>query len=376
MMKLCAYCEKNEASSSEHVFPHGLGGAKTFLDCVCEECNTAFSKLETELMQNAPTSIMRSVEGIKGYSKSFHKTPLKNAIVLIEDEKTGIPFECGQKFQFEPFLRSQIILIDGEFYIESGDDREYKYFTKRTSDWMRDVLVAVTGRDDYGIFHGVRFDTVGAIVDRQTKIDKLKNEIRIETLSPTHAQFEKYVPRLFLDDSKSLILRVRSKEEALEFLTLILKNKGNKLYSFSPTLTDEVSVNQNFDPAKTDRALVKIGLNCLMYYYPETSFSEALGPLKSFVLRGGQIKTETLSGGLKSIDESFKEFHTVGFFQQPKGILIRIGLFGGSFSFSFGVLGLSIMKNEMFTLMKVDYQNRRNEFLKFEEVLNHIAANR
>lgn len=376
MSKLCVYCMEIDASDSEHVFPHGLGGEKSYLDCVCDECNSIFSGLEGELMQNAPPAIMRSVEGIKGYSKTFHKTPLKNAIVLMEDKNTGIPYESGQKYQFEPFLRTQIILIDNRLYIESGNDKEYKYFIKQIFAWMKDILTAVylSSPNDDGLYSGVKFELAGSITEEQIQVAKVRNEIRIETLSPTHDQFDKYVPRLFLNDSKKLILRAKTNDEAKDFLLFFLKNRGQHIASLSPELSEEVSVYQNFDPVKTERALVKIGLNCLMHYYPETANEEALRPLKDFVLYGDPFNTKMHALGLKMIDETFRECHTVGFFQQPEGLLIRIALFSGSFNFSFVVVGFQVMQSNTFTLMKVDYNARRHEFLQFEKILECINS--
>jgi hypothetical protein len=51
-LKTCIYCENVYEKDTEHVFPHGLGGQKLFINCVCADCNRYFSGLERELYQN------------------------------------------------------------------------------------------------------------------------------------------------------------------------------------------------------------------------------------------------------------------------------------------------------------------------------------
>lgn len=114
----CIYCDKLYDTNSEHVFPHGLGGEKEFINCVCQKCNSKFGGLiEGELFQKSPIALPRSVEGIKGYKKkNGSKALLKAPILLTYDDENKIVYEISQHDEMEIILKSQIIVINGKYY--------------------------------------------------------------------------------------------------------------------------------------------------------------------------------------------------------------------------------------------------------------------
>ena len=94
----CAYCNVNPPSNSEHVFPKGLGGENIYMDCVCNHCNNEFSLIERELFQKSFVAIMRSTEGIEGYSKNKRRrAPLKFPEIFQYVEADNVVYEIDPR---------------------------------------------------------------------------------------------------------------------------------------------------------------------------------------------------------------------------------------------------------------------------------------
>jgi len=118
-VSICFYCKNSYTGNEEHVFPNGLGGQKLYIDCVCQQCNNYFSKLEGELYQKSPIALIRSTEGVESYTKrSAAPAPFKAPILLIQDEVFGIIYEVGQYHPMKTFIRTQIIFFEGQYYLE------------------------------------------------------------------------------------------------------------------------------------------------------------------------------------------------------------------------------------------------------------------
>src|SRR5258706_6934617 len=115
----CRYCQfVYNGGAKEHVCPKGLGGQNIFMDNVCENCNRKFSHYERELMRDSPVAFMRSVEGIEGYKRSHVPAGAFLAPILLTfDDQSKVVYEVGQRYPFENFIRPQMILIKGGFYI-------------------------------------------------------------------------------------------------------------------------------------------------------------------------------------------------------------------------------------------------------------------
>jgi hypothetical protein len=97
-----------------------------------------------------------------------------------------------------------------------------------------------------------------------------------------------------------------------------------------------------FNYVKMQQALVKIGLNCLMYYYPETKANPLLKPIKEYVIKCKPIKT-TLDKKIEYLDTK-EDIHTVIFYQLNEGLMVRICLFGGLFLYSFLIENLNLFE--------------------------------
>ena len=92
----CVYCNINPVKNSDHVFPKSLGGENIYMDCVCDKCNNKFSKIERELFQKSIIGLMRSAEGVEGYSKNKRRpAPLKFPEIFQHDKEEKVVYEVG-----------------------------------------------------------------------------------------------------------------------------------------------------------------------------------------------------------------------------------------------------------------------------------------
>jgi len=123
-----------------------------------------------------------------------------------------------------------------------------------------------------------------------------------------------------------------------------------------------IYVSQKFNGIQLSQGLVKIGVNCLMHFYPAFKNNDSFNECISFVMSGNgavEIKGEERD----SIKDSGEGTHNL-FFQQTKiGMNVRIGFFnGGGGAFSFYVTGLMVMKPGEFNRLVIDYKSCTMEF--------------
>ncbi|WP_431200481.1 hypothetical protein ACQ86K_12780 [Mucilaginibacter sp. P19] len=102
-----------------------------------------------------------------------------------------------------------------------------------------------------------------------------------------------------MDDEGKLKVRARTIVEAEVFLedllndTLINNSYGSfKDYDLSSPI---VHVGFSFDGVKMERALIKIGINALIHYFPQVKGHRALTPYINYVLLG----TDGFRGGIE-----------------------------------------------------------------------------
>jgi len=361
--KTCIYCGNVYEKDTEHVFPHGLGGQKLFMDCVCEGCNSSFSGLERELYQKSFVGLLRSTEGVAGYKpKGNKKSPFKAPILLTFDEENKIVFEVGQYFKMQTFIRPQIIMADEDFYLEGDTTEGVQDFVALVKKWRDSNLKFVINGDLKAEFANEGSSFSYNIKDEKTKT---KGCVRYCSLPEIHELFPYLEPRLFINDDQELKVRAKSPDDAINFLYSFLNRQvvKNDLNSFSnKALADSlIYVGFDFDGLKLEQALVKIGLNCLLYCFPEAKSSGSLADLISYV-KNGHPGINGRLGNRDIIIDSTARTHNVFFYQQENALVVRIGLFSGQFVFSFSVNDLPLLKPNEYNRLVIHFDERINTF--------------
>lgn len=349
MISKCAYCEVNVSGNSEHVFPKSLGGQNIYMDCVCNQCNNNFSKSERELFQKSLVGLMRSIEGLEGYSKNkLRPAPLKFSEIFQLDIENQIVYEVGVHSAFKHYLRPQLIQVKDKIYAESGSYPEMENFVKIFNEWRKEDLVLIT---EFPSRKGEKYKCIQFVLHedefliKKIELIKVKKEAIYYSLLKNNKKIAKhFMPRIFLDDSGKLIVRSRKVEEGIQFiiklLTSIHKGEGQFKNFTDKNLNDPVHISMSFDVKMMQQALVKIGLNALMHYYPETKYNQLLRPAKNYALGG-----ESIRAGLDikvPILDNRQDIHSILFYQLNEGIMIRSALFGGSFTYKFLIENLFI----------------------------------
>jgi len=369
---LCCYCNTNPSAKSEHVFPASLGGEALYMDCVCDKCNNDFSPLEIELIQKSPVGMMKSVAEVSGYKKKqYWSNPIKYPEIFMHDHKEHIVLEVGLHGKFRPHLRTQIIKIKEEIHTASSLKEEATEFANLLHEWVKHHRTVCTrlpsNKNDN--FDVVKIDIQGNSSLRHNEIKKkIKNEIVIYALTDGQEEnlLNDFEPRLFIDDRKRLLIRARNIEEGLQLIETIVKVIYNKqpitsIENYVLPSSEWIKIHFGFDVIKAQRALMKIGLNVLMYYYPELKYDPRLSNAKQYVLN------ETpFNGGLADRNEIFDKSdstHQVFFMQHAEGVMVRICLFS-YITYLFALPGLMIKKpGEAFGLI-VDYEKKKNMYFQ------------
>jgi hypothetical protein len=376
--KKCRYCLTTyNGGPKEHVFPKGLGGQDIFMDNVCGTCNKKFMDYERSLMRDSPIAFVRSVEGIEGYRRDLPKGAFLAPILLTFDEDTKVTYEVGQRYPFENFIRPQYILINDTFYIE-GDKREsLQRLDDKFHEWKRDVRIISVKRvaDDKSSLQWIEFVDDGSRFNTVINFSatKVKDIIKVDLLPDTHSLYDYFSPRLFLNDLDELRVRAKSIEEAVAFLTKLMNHTRTRValtsYRKGKFIDPIIYVSQHFNNLQVSQCLVKIGVNCLMYYYPTFRDSTAFEECITFIMTAKndvKITTEERS----SIKDFGDGTHNLFFQQMTYGMNIRLSFFSGAGGvFCFDVKGLIIMKPGEFNRLVIDYRSRimalqdRSEFL-------------
>ncbi len=373
MESKCVYCSVNPPGNSEHVFCAGLGGENIFMNSVCNNCNTRFSPLERELLQNSPIGFMRSVEGIEGHRRNKKRpSPLKHNEIFSVDEVDNIVYEVGSFKALKSFRRPQIIQIKGKIYIEGPDTEDIQEFADAFEKWIKENRIMVLEKKS--IYKGVRFSfTQENVIYDPFESKTVKGAAFCVLLNPNSKFNSILAPRIFFDDEKRLKLRSRSHPEAIQFLMEVLQlfHAGPvNLSSYSNRQTQTINVSASFDIVKVERACVKIGLNSLLHYFPETCNDTLINIAKDFVLEGTKgVKLNFSPQQISGIDE-LEKIHYVAFIQMHQGLVIRIRLFK-TFIFSFLIEGLVLFLGiGIHSILEIDFINKKQELYDLNSFLN------
>jgi hypothetical protein len=379
--KKCLYCGKTYEKNSEHVFPHGLGGEKIFVDFVCEKCNSDFSNLEAELIQKSPLALVRSVEGVKGYkgNKAFFKAQK----LLTYDEKNKIIYEISQHDEMKVSLKPQIIEINGGFFLEGSEKKRVKQFVKRFENWKMSSYTAITRLPDEKNtnYEYIKFnEKEGKIVyELFSSSQKIKSTILIQDFSPKDELYDALSPRLFFDDNKNLKVRAKTIDEGLRFLLDFVKYSKSPeiLKSFSPVLKDN-GVNYvgfYFMKDKLERAVVKITINILIHYFPEIKNNSALSNHLDYV-NTGNSKIKVSVEERNDFKDSNDKTHNLFIHQIEDNLILRLSLFNGEMAFYHIIPKLSILKHNDYCRFINDYKNRKNRFENRNDMFMAYAKTR
>ncbi len=377
--KKCFYCFKDYIEDTEHVFPDGLGGQKLYMPCVCGNCNNEFSKLERELYQKGIPALIRSVEGVTKQKNQNKPTYFKSPILFIFDEENKIVYEANQNNEIKISLKPQIIEIKSKFYIEASSEKEVNRLINKITKWRKDclIMISIFSNENNKLTSYIKFQIdEGKVSSKELKSsEKIKNALILE-ITGNH-ELSKYLrPRIFLDNENNLKIRAKSFDESIYFIKklLIFISKPVKLRSFSKAINDNgiVYVGQNFDPLKNERAMVKIMLNCLLYYFPKSKNSLSLESVRLFVKNGKSDLKRSIEKTDK-IKDSLENTHNIFFYQYENDLSIRLSLFNGQICYIIFIEHLKILPNMDYNRLVIDFKKRLNRMEKKNEFLMSFA---
>jgi hypothetical protein len=383
---ICAYCEVNPSNDTEHVFPKSLGGESLYIDCVCDVCNNIFSALERELVQKSPIALWRNLEGIDGHSKNkIRPAALKSSDIFLFDSDTKVVYDVGIYDGFRSYIRPQIIQIKGKLYYESASLEEGSSFNNAFIKWRKSSSIFITSLPEKkgSPYKGVKLSLINGKVECETlELTNVKNAIVFHPLTQGDYEHIQYFdPRLLFDDSRNLIVRSRSVNEGISFLKKLLnyceRKPPPKFRSYSLEIKhNTIGVSMNFNGVKLEQALVKIGLNCLMHYHPNTKYDPLLKAAKSYVFSGNGIRASF--DKKNDILESNPEIHRILFFQHKESLQVRISLFGGSFIYSFLVDHLILSSTSgIVSAVEIYYKDYKQKHYSINDfILNMIKDNK
>lgn len=381
--KKCKYCGSHYQKDKEHVFPYGLGGEDIYITCVCEKCNNDFSGLERELYQKSPVAFMRSIEGVEGYHTNKGKTsPFRAPLLLGFDEKYKIAYEVGQYSGLDIRLRPQIMSIADIFYLEADSLADIQALNKEFVEWRSKNLKMIIAfpKENQGLTKYIEFKQIGNQFPYNTFNEKIKveREIIVDILDKEHELYPFLSPRLFMDDNRKLHVRCRTAEEAISFITkfaaFTLHPTPLKSFSNEPLNNLAIYVGQFFNPQKFDRAVVKIALNCLLHYFPDTRCSAEISNCISFVQTGIPVVDLTM-GSKNTITDIVTNTHNIFFFQHSNGLFLTVSLFNGSISQTLFISELKILSVNSYARLLIDYKTRKNIFQTHREFHQSVITN-
>ncbi|KAB1153932.1 HNH endonuclease [Tenacibaculum aiptasiae] len=381
MKKKCFYCLRSYLKDTEHVFPDGLGGQKLFMSCVCIKCNNDFSRLERELYQKGVPALMRSVEGLTKQKEQNKQAYFKAPILFSFNQDNKIVYEVNQSNKFEISLKPQIIEINSKFYIEGSSQEDVDVFANKIKKWKQNCLKLVLKFPDRSssLTSYIQFKVSDNRVsfEKTESYEKLKDIIIFELLD-SH-ELSKYLkPRIFLDNQNNLRLRAKSLEESIKFVEqfLIFTSKPVKLKSFSNEINDDniIYAGFNFNSLKKEQAMVKIMLNCLIYYFPDSKNNVSLESAKKFV-KVGKSELKRFVGRKNNIIDSKEKSHNIFFQQYQNNTRIRLSLFNGQVCYNIIIEDLQILENNSYSRLVINFVKRVNIFENENEFLMSFYNN-
>lgn len=408
MVLKCIYCNSSGPFSSEHIFPYSLGGGGqgwTLNNCVCKECNNLFSSLERELARSSIEALQRTIYGPAGRKENnkFHKVPIYSDNIFYLPQNNDLIYEGGLALGFNPYLRAQIIEIQfPENKITGSDKNELKHLVKKIKKTFNNnlqLILDLPSKKGEGI-------KIANLELREKKL-KITSIERVKNIDggiwlrsfPEDIEDRRLTPRIFLDDEKRLVVRAKSKSEAVEFLGPVIwnflhkeikcTNKIKNAKSYTTTSNPKYSFNVSFNFVKVARAVAKIGLNFSIKSFGKKFAKDAdFNDIKKFIL-GTKHNNYRDAGNyfqmvdpekpslFKIIDTSYDK-HWVILTYMHDTLLFCIKFYGGSeYIINLGVKkpNLDSLVNRSFKIFTVDYSERQVKELTPEEIAKLIKTN-
>lgn len=364
----CIYCKRQYLKNTEHVFPLGLGGENIMIECVCGQCNNEFSKLERELYQKSPLALIRSIEGVIGNKSRNTVSAFKAPLLLCQDDVTGVVYEVGQSEKMQVYIRPQIIHINNIFYVETDQQDNFNTFMIKFKAWKSDNLRLILKFPESNLMNTEYLEiekTENSYFHKKVKGElKIKNEIILGLLPRSHHLNKSLHTRIYLDDEKNLRIRAKTDKAAIKFILDLLKFSDSKelmtSYVSDTKNMNEVSVGFNFDSKKCEQAMVKIALNSIFHYYPDSRDQSAVQPYLDFVKNGNK----TFSAGIETknhILDSQTNSHNIFLYQTESFLSIRLSLFNGQFVYQFLIPCLQLIRVHKFSQITIDYKRNKNQ---------------
>lgn len=264
--------------------------------------------------------------------------------------------------------------------LEGSDSKNVNQFTKKLKDWKNQSFMAIARVPslidksfDYIQFHDKGNDVVYESLNTTKKI---KNTIQIHDFPESHELFDSLSPRLYFDDNQNIKVRAKTILEGLNFLHDFLKYtiEPRVFKSFSPILNDNgvVYVGQSFLGDRLERAVVKITLNILFHYFPNTRANTALKNHIDFVNNGSPRIVVSIEEKNDLMDSNNKT-HNVFIHQFKDNIRMCLSLFNGQMIFNHIIPRLKILKHNEYYRFVNDYKGRKNRFESRNDMLKSFA---
>lgn len=303
-MSKCIYCLKNEVETSfqsrEHVLPEFLGlyepETLVLRDCVCDTCNSVFSKLETKFRED-------TFEGILGQRLNFQN---KNSIIVRNKNLKITPLS---KFSNSLFQRTFFLLkIENEKLIPD----------------LRSHITLKMKNGGYRVF---LLESLSTLKIDSSKFNKIKKDI---------ANLSK----------EDIWIFVSQKEESIEKAKDILKNYGltynEKERASGDDISESVEISEDYKGTVDKdivRVIAKICFNYLCYCAKKDGkldilFHKNFDSIRNFIYKGEGRPQSFFNIDQNRIlgeeSESNKNFmgHTLCFGQENEKLYFRITLFG------------------------------------------------
>lgn len=293
----CIYCNLERKFNREHVFSAGLGGDDedyVLRDAVCEVCNSAFSKLETELLQKSPTALarigMQPVGRDRG-TKTKEPTYTTDATYIVDEE--GRLLEANIMAGFKSMLFPQIHIVGKNVYLTAADGEALKEFLRNLRDLIEkdEFSLIKKMKDDVGVSYEVfivRKTEGGYEIGQGAKMAKPpKGGLWLQTTAA-----EKEVSNRFYRSKSGELTYKTAREDSVIEMLLAVEAYFEQLGV--PSVWEESTLNQpivqvesSMNIAMADRAVAKIGVNFLAYlagseYVRHPGFAD----VKNYILMG------------------------------------------------------------------------------------------
>lgn len=361
--QLCCYCNKKQAGNTEHVFPNGLGAENVRMNCVCEDCNNYFSRLERELYQKSFLSIFRLNNELSGYNKlselSFYE-------MLSFDEKNKIALEVGYTKGLSPYIKAQVFEKENKFWTD-GEKPDMELLKKVLGNWIQKSSKVIYFEERERKYVLFKITSKHISFQLAPEIEKANNCIEIRIISKEYKHYEDFTTRIFLDKKKSkkLVIRAKSNNIGMNYLNTLLKtivNQPTLLESYPNRKIKTGTLKTSFNHRFASKAIVKIGLNCLMHYYPSNTSHPGLKDAKKFVLNDNDKFNIIAPKKIDGLDDNLSNVHYVQLYQFEERLDFRIGLFSSAHIYGFTIPGIKIMTTGNISNLLINYTEKQNTF--------------